>query len=71
MKTLPGGNLRIAEGVYIEEHEMDRFTSTCNVFARAKPEDKLQIVNSLQRQGETNCGSLIRCRGRVRQIVDR
>jgi magnesium-transporting ATPase (P-type) len=51
-KFSSGGNLRVAEGVYIEEHEMDRFTSTCNVFARAKPEDKLQIVNSLQRQGK-------------------
>merc|ERR1719327_692777 len=38
-------------GTYLTEHEMDAFTLRTRVFARAKPEDKLQIVKSLQRQG--------------------
>merc|ERR1711998_388897 len=31
--------------------EIDRLTRKTSVFARAKPEDKLEIVKSLQRQG--------------------
>ena len=31
---------------------MDRLTSTVRVFARAKPEDKLEIVKSIQRMGQ-------------------
>eukprot|EP00746_Dinoflagellata_sp_MGD_P159973 gnl/MRDRNA2_/MRDRNA2_86793_c0_seq1.p1 gnl/MRDRNA2_/MRDRNA2_86793_c0~~gnl/MRDRNA2_/MRDRNA2_86793_c0_seq1.p1 ORF type:complete len:1036 (-),score=234.58 gnl/MRDRNA2_/MRDRNA2_86793_c0_seq1:731-3838(-) len=38
-------------GVYMSESEMDKITYDADVFARAQPEDKLQIVNSLQRQG--------------------
>lgn len=38
-------------GTYIAEHELDEITSRCSVFARAKPEDKIEIVKSLQRQG--------------------
>merc|ERR1719316_1306564 len=39
------------EGVYLADEEFDKLTRTTNVFARAKPEDKLEIVKSLQRQG--------------------
>lgn len=35
---------------YIAESEMDEITSRTVVFARAKPEDKIEIVKSLQRQ---------------------
>lgn len=38
-------------GDYIGNHEMDVITQSVRVFARARPEDKLQIVKSLQRQG--------------------
>jgi magnesium-transporting ATPase (P-type) len=37
-------------GDYLETEEMDSLTNRVNVFARAKPEDKLEIVKSLQRQ---------------------
>merc|ERR1712227_1147731 len=40
----PGGN-------YLAESEFDSMTARVRVFARAKPEDKLEIVKSLQRQG--------------------
>jgi magnesium-transporting ATPase (P-type) len=36
---------------YIPEAEMDDMTKKVRCFARAKPEDKLMIVKSLQRQG--------------------
>jgi len=36
---------------YLSHCEMDSLTSTVRVFARARPEDKLEIVKSLQRQG--------------------
>eukprot|EP00931_Biecheleriopsis_adriatica_P083339 TRINITY_DN5691_c0_g1_i3.p1 TRINITY_DN5691_c0_g1~~TRINITY_DN5691_c0_g1_i3.p1 ORF type:complete len:1094 (+),score=262.48 TRINITY_DN5691_c0_g1_i3:82-3363(+) len=39
-------------GEYISEAEMDSLTSSVRVFARAKPEDKLEIVKSIQRQGQ-------------------
>jgi len=39
-------------GEYISEAEMDMLTSSVRVFARAKPEDKLEIVKSIQRQGQ-------------------
>jgi len=35
---------------YLQDAEMDQLTSRTRVFARAKPEDKLEIVKSLQRQ---------------------
>merc|ERR1712125_113 len=38
------------DGNYVSESEMDCMTSKTKVFARAKPEDKLEIVKSLQRQ---------------------
>merc|ERR1719331_1271703 len=38
-------------GEYLCPSEMDVMTSQVRVFARAKPEDKLEIVKSLQRQG--------------------
>merc|ERR1719215_2328984 len=38
-------------GEYMSEADMDTFTGSVRVFARAKPEDKLEIVKSLQRQG--------------------
>lgn len=36
---------------YLPETELDAITSRTVVFARAKPEDKIEIVKSLQRQG--------------------
>ncbi|CAE7367398.1 unnamed protein product, partial [Symbiodinium pilosum] len=39
-------------GHYLEGKDMDRLTSTVRVFARAKPEDKLEIVKSIQRMGQ-------------------
>jgi len=39
------------DGNYIDAKQMDEITRTTGVFARAKPEDKLEIVKSLQRQG--------------------
>merc|ERR1719327_518149 len=36
---------------YLPDAELDALTTRVNVFARARPEDKLQIVESLQRQG--------------------
>merc|ERR1712118_438042 len=38
-------------GAYIPSGEIDDLTKQARVFARAQPEDKLQIVHSLQRQG--------------------
>merc|ERR1711937_59405 len=38
-------------GTYIPKSEIDKLTKQTRVFARAQPEDKLQIVHSLQRQG--------------------
>ena len=35
---------------YLAPDDMDKMTSTKRVFARALPEDKLEIVKSLQRQ---------------------
>merc|ERR1711979_57838 len=37
---------------YLSAAEIDLMTSSVRVFARAKPEDKLEIVKSLQRQGD-------------------
>merc|ERR1719217_528362 len=37
--------------VYLAPEEIDEMTRKTKVFARAKPEDKLEIVKSLQRQG--------------------
>jgi len=39
------------KGDYLPNAEFDKFTMKTCVFARAKPEDKLEIVKSLQRQG--------------------
>merc|ERR1712224_369036 len=36
---------------YISNDDIDLLTKQARVFARAQPEDKLQIVHSLQRQG--------------------
>ena len=45
------GALRpVKEGEYLPHAEIDKMTRTTSVFARAKPEDKLEIVKSLQRQ---------------------
>lgn len=38
-------------GDYLSNEDMDDLTGSVRVFARAKPEDKLEIVKSLQRQG--------------------
>lgn len=43
--------LRPHHDQYLPDHEIDEITSRCSVFARAKPEDKIEIVKSLQRQG--------------------
>jgi len=40
------------EGKYLPDREIDALTAHVRVFARAKPEDKLEIVKSLQRQGK-------------------
>ena len=40
--SIPSGFAR--PGQYLEHREMDRMTSTVRVFARAKPEDKLDAV---------------------------
>jgi len=46
------GDLRPGkDGDYLPHHEIDELTKKTSVFARAKPEDKLEIVKSLQRQG--------------------
>jgi magnesium-transporting ATPase (P-type) len=37
-------------GKYLSNNELDQITSHVKVFARAQPEDKLEIVKSLQRQ---------------------
>merc|ERR1719389_935018 len=39
------------DGNYLGDNDMDSLTKRVRVFARAKPEDKLEIVKSLQRQG--------------------
>lgn len=39
---------------YLEKVDMDKITAHVKVFARAKPEDKLEIVKSLQRQGQVS-----------------
>jgi len=38
-------------GDYLPDRDIDALTAEARVFARAKPEDKLEIVQSLQRQG--------------------
>lgn len=43
--------LRLDGGEYLSDVDMDEITSRTLVFARAKPEDKIEIVKSLQRQG--------------------
>ncbi|GLD95284.1 hypothetical protein PINS_up003928 [Pythium insidiosum] len=43
--------LRPRGGEYLTDHDIDEITSRTSVFARAKPEDKIEIVKSLQRQG--------------------
>jgi len=43
------GSLR-PDGEYLKDAEIDHMTAKVKVFARAKPEDKLEIVKSLQRQ---------------------
>jgi len=40
------------DGEYLSDSEMDLLTGSVRVFARAKPEDKLEIVKSIQRQGQ-------------------
>jgi len=42
------------DGEYIDNAEMDQLTKSVRVFARAKPEDKLEIVKSIQRQGQVS-----------------
>jgi len=41
----------VINGDYLPDEDMDVITRRVRVFARAKPEDKLEIVKSLQRQG--------------------
>jgi len=40
------------DGNYLRDWDIDALTARVRVFARAKPEDKLEIVKSLQRQGQ-------------------
>lgn len=44
-------DLRPNNEEYLDDKDIDEITSRVNVFARAQPEDKLQIVKSLRRQG--------------------
>jgi magnesium-transporting ATPase (P-type) len=37
-------------GEYLPQHNLDELVMDCTVFARAKPEDKLEIVKSFQRR---------------------
>ena len=46
-------DLRTSAHAYLSEGQIDEITAVCNVFARATPEDKLVIMRSLQRQGQT------------------
>jgi potassium/sodium efflux P-type ATPase len=39
------------DGDYVNDEEFDKLTAGARVFARARPKDKLKIVESLQRQG--------------------
>jgi potassium/sodium efflux P-type ATPase len=39
------------EGVYLSDPDIDAITRRVNVFARARPEDKIYVVRSFQRQG--------------------
>ncbi|CAI5702805.1 unnamed protein product [Peronospora effusa] len=43
--------LRMNGNMYLPPADIDEITSRTLVFARAKPEDKIEIVKSLQRQG--------------------
>ncbi|TDH73991.1 hypothetical protein CCR75_003635 [Bremia lactucae] len=45
------GDLRSNENEYLPDAMVDELTSQVSIFARAKPEDKIEIVKSLQRQG--------------------
>ena len=49
-------------GEYLSPTEMDAITRATRVFARAKPEDKLEIVKSIQRQGGA-CEKRVRRKG--------
>ncbi|RLN94059.1 hypothetical protein BBJ28_00005563 [Nothophytophthora sp. Chile5] len=42
--------LRPRQNIYLADSDLDEITSRVSVFARAKPEDKIEIVKSLQRQ---------------------
>ena len=48
-EALDCGDLRPESGggVYLANQDVEALTATTNVFARAKPEDKLEIVKSL------------------------
>jgi len=46
-------DLRLPNGTYVSDVQVDDMTSSTVVFARATPEDKLVIVRSLQRLGHT------------------
>ena len=43
--------LRTEDGNYLDSADVDDITDHVNVFARATPEDKIVIVESLRRQG--------------------
>jgi len=43
------------DGEYLADYEIDEITSRTLVFARAKPEDKIEIVKSFRRQGLVVC----------------
>lgn len=54
-KAVDCGTLRPTDGkTYITDPEIDALTARMCVFARAQPEDKLQIVKSLQRQNKVS-----------------
>ncbi|EKX34242.1 hypothetical protein GUITHDRAFT_80735 [Guillardia theta CCMP2712] len=54
--NLPSTEVKTFTGPQLDamsEEEMDKIVLGCNVFARASPENKIQIVKSLQRVGQT------------------
>ena len=50
-KAMVCSELHLDNGNLKDQDELDEITARVNVFSRAQPEDKIEIVQSLQRQG--------------------